>query len=99
MPIGRQGVSEPMAPRNRFLRLRAAFTAPDGRFARPNGYGDALWYGIFDAAYTRPGDYLVQARRHLVHRGSAAAAAGAVRADQPYRLVLASGRAREYRRE
>ena len=24
-------------------------------------YGDALWYGIFDAAYTRPGDYLVQA--------------------------------------
>jgi hypothetical protein len=27
---------------------------------RPNGYGNALWCGIFDAAYTRPGDYLVQ---------------------------------------
>jgi hypothetical protein len=26
----------------------------------PNAYGDALWYGIFDAAYTRPGDYLAQ---------------------------------------
>jgi hypothetical protein len=54
------GVSEPLDPTNRFLRLPAAFTAPDGRFARPNGYGDALWYGVFDAAYTRPGDYLVQ---------------------------------------
>ena len=55
------GVSEPLAPANRFLRLRAAFTARDGRFAQPNAYGEALWYGIFDAAYTRPGDYLVQA--------------------------------------
>ncbi|HEX3399902.1 MAG TPA: hypothetical protein VHT74_06220 [Acetobacteraceae bacterium] len=54
------GVSEPLAPMNRFLRLRAAFTAEDGRFAHPNAYGDALWYGVFDAAYTRIGDYLVQ---------------------------------------
>ncbi len=54
------GVAEPLAPANRYLRLRAAFTAPDGRFAHPNGYGAALWYGVFDAAYTRPGDYLVQ---------------------------------------
>lgn len=55
------GFAEPLAPKNRFLRLRAAFTARDGKFAHPNAYGDALWYGIFDAAYTRPGDYLVQA--------------------------------------
>jgi hypothetical protein len=55
------GASNPLAPTNRFLRLRAAFTAHDGRFARPNAYGEALWYGIFDAAYTRPGDYLTQA--------------------------------------
>src|SRR6476469_459057 len=55
-----RGPSEPLARTNRFLRLRAAFTAPDGRFVRPNSYGDALWYGIFDAAYTQPGDYLVQ---------------------------------------
>src|SRR5215472_6287743 len=55
------GAADPLAPTNRFLRLRAAFTARDGRFAHPNAYGDALWYGIFDAAYTRPGDYLAQA--------------------------------------
>ncbi len=55
------GFAEPLAAKNRFLRLRAAFTARDGKFAHPNAYGDALWYGIFDAAYTRPGDYLVQA--------------------------------------
>jgi len=54
------GCAEPLARENRFLRLRAAFTARDGKFAHPNAYGDALWYGIFDAAYTRPGDYLVQ---------------------------------------
>jgi hypothetical protein len=54
------GTSEPLDPTNRYLRLRAAFTAPDGRFARPNGYGDALWHGVFDAAYTRPGDYLMR---------------------------------------
>jgi hypothetical protein len=54
------GVSDPMAPENRFMRLRAAFSARDGRFAHPNAYGDALWYGVFDAAYTRPGDYLAQ---------------------------------------
>lgn len=53
-------IAEPLARRNRFLRLRAAFTAQDGKFQRPNGYGDALWHGVFDAAYTRVGDYLVQ---------------------------------------
>lgn len=57
------GASDPLAAVNRFLRLRAAFTAPDGRFSRPNAYGAALWYGVFDAAYTRPGDYLVQEDR------------------------------------
>jgi len=51
---------DPLNAANRFLRLRAAFSAEDGRFQHPNKYGDALWYGVFDAAYTRPGDYLVQ---------------------------------------
>jgi hypothetical protein len=55
-----RGTSDPLARANRFLRLPAAFTGPDGKFAKPNGYGDALWFGVFDAAYTRPGDYLVQ---------------------------------------
>ncbi len=54
------GAENPLAARNRFLRLHAAFSGLDGKFARPNGYGNALWCGIFDAAYTRPGDYLVQ---------------------------------------
>lgn len=54
------GPSDPLAAKNRFLRLHAAFTARDGRFAHPNAYGDSIWYGMFDAAYTRPGDYLVQ---------------------------------------
>ncbi len=54
------GADNPLAPRNRYLRLHAAFSGLDGRFSRPNGYGNVLWCGIFDAAYTRPGDYLVQ---------------------------------------
>ena len=61
MPTDPPGSLSRWPRQNRFLRLRAAFTARDGRFAHPNAYGDALWYGIFDAAYTRPGDYLVQA--------------------------------------
>jgi hypothetical protein len=44
------------------LRLHAAFTGPDNRFLRPGGYGTAIWHGVFDAAYTRVGDYLVQNR-------------------------------------
>lgn len=55
-----RGPENPLAARNRFLRLPAAFSGPDGKFARPNGYGNALWCGIFDAAYTHTGDYLVQ---------------------------------------
>ena len=53
-------VTNPVAAPNRFLRLPAAFTTPDNKFNRASGYGAALWHGIFDAAYTRPGDYLVQ---------------------------------------
>lgn len=55
------GNSEPLAATNRFLRLRAAFIPHRGGPTRPNAHGEALWHGIFDAAYTRVGDYLVQA--------------------------------------
>ncbi len=55
-----RGPEDPLAARNRFLRLHAAFSGHDGNFARPSGYGDALRCGVFDAAYTRAGDYLVQ---------------------------------------
>jgi hypothetical protein len=54
------GVSEPLRPSNRILRMHAAFSAQDGRFSQPDGFGAALWHGLFDAAYTQPGDYLVQ---------------------------------------
>lgn len=55
------GISDPLAPGNRFLRLPALFTGAQGQFTRPQGYGDGLAHGIFDYAYTRPGDYLIQA--------------------------------------
>ena len=49
---------EPMATANRYLRLPAAFNAEDPTFKRPTGYGSATWFGLFDNAYTQPGDYL-----------------------------------------
>ena len=48
----------PMASRCRVLRMPAAFSAPDGRFAQPVGHGQVYWHGVFDAAYTRVGDYI-----------------------------------------
>ncbi|MDE2516975.1 MAG: hypothetical protein KGL12_13185 [Rhodospirillales bacterium] len=52
--------SAPVVAENRYLRLPAAFTGPEGKFIHANPYGSALAYGIFDAAYTRVGDYLTQ---------------------------------------
>jgi hypothetical protein len=51
----------PINSRNRIIRLFAAFNAGDGRFVRGEPYGDAVWWGVFDASYTRPGDFLVGA--------------------------------------
>jgi hypothetical protein len=53
--------ADPLAPANRFLRLPVAFAPADGRFGHANAYGAALWQGMFDSAYTQPGDYIVQA--------------------------------------
>jgi hypothetical protein len=55
-----KGLSSPLHQSNRYLRLPAAFSRADGNFNQPMEYGDALWRGYFDAAYTRVGDYLVQ---------------------------------------
>lgn len=52
--------NDPLSPCNRFLRLHALFSGMRGRFERPVPYGEALCHGIFDAAYTKVGDYLVQ---------------------------------------
>ena len=50
--------ASPLASDNRYLRLLAAFTQEGFSFRSPVGYGHATWSGIFDSAYTRPGDYL-----------------------------------------
>lgn len=42
---------------NRFLRLQAAFVPASGK---PPGFGLTMWHGMFDAAYTRVGDYIVR---------------------------------------
>jgi hypothetical protein len=55
-----KGISDPLAAENRFLRLPALFSGMRGQFQRPNAYGEPLCHGIFDAAYTRVGDYLLQ---------------------------------------
>lgn len=60
-----QGYSNPLAPAHRILRMHAAFTPRRGNVLAANVYGDPLWHGIFDAAYTRAGDYLMQTDRTL----------------------------------
>ena len=55
------GAADPLAPANRFLRLSAAFDAQDAQFRKAGLPGDPVWYGVFDAAYLRAGDYLVEA--------------------------------------
>jgi hypothetical protein len=54
-----RGPFNPLDKQNRFLRLPVTFVSTKGSGERTNVYGDALWHGIFDASYTRAGDYLV----------------------------------------
>jgi hypothetical protein len=51
---------DPLHLRNRYMLLQAAFTTPRPESNRPVGYGMATWWGVFDSAYTRPGDYIVR---------------------------------------
>jgi hypothetical protein len=55
------GPFQPLAAKNRFLRLPTTFTSSYGQYGQTNEFGNALWYGVFDASYTKPGDYLVTA--------------------------------------
>ena len=57
------GSLNPLAPAHRILRMHAAFIPRKGGILANNVYGDALCLGVFDAAYTRAGDYLVQTDR------------------------------------
>jgi hypothetical protein len=53
-----RGVADPLQSRNKVISLSAAFNAEDESFRRVAGYGDAVWWGVFDSCYTKPGDYL-----------------------------------------
>lgn len=39
--------------------LYASFNSEDMKYSRPNKYGKATWYGVFDGSLTQAGDYLV----------------------------------------
>lgn len=54
------GPHDPLAPANMVMRLQVGLSSPDGRFARSVAHGQLYWQGLFDAAHTRPGDYLVR---------------------------------------
>lgn len=54
-----KGPFNPLDRQNRFLRLPATFVSARGGNGRTNVYGDPLWHGIFDASYTRAGDYIM----------------------------------------
>jgi hypothetical protein len=59
------GSSNPLGDAYRYMKLYAAFELANGGFKKANTYGDAGWYGLFDASYTQPGDYLVAGDRVL----------------------------------
>jgi hypothetical protein len=54
-----QGVIQPTRPQNRVIEVCAAFSAEGGGVPHGPDYGQALWWGNFDASYTQAGDYLV----------------------------------------
>ena len=74
----------PLAAQNRFLRLQASFSPP-GEGNRPPGYGSALWWGVFDSAYTRVGDYI---RRPESRPGAGDGAVWFVASQEPMLPVL-----------
>ncbi len=51
------GAVQPISPRNKLLELAVVFTPFGGRAEA--AYGQPLWRGAYDAAYTQAGDYLV----------------------------------------
>jgi hypothetical protein len=53
--------ANPLSSRNRVIKLYASFNAEDERFRTVSGFGRPVWWGVFDASYTQPGDYLVGA--------------------------------------
>ena len=54
------GPNTPTDSRNRIIRLNAVFQSANGSSSQ-TAHAAAIWRGIFDSCYTRPGDYLVGA--------------------------------------
>lgn len=52
------GTDTPLHPSHRILRLQAAFLPQGGRLTRAVPSSEPYWEGVFDAAYTNPGDIL-----------------------------------------
>lgn len=52
------GTENPLALPNRILRMPAAFVPQGGNLRRAVPQSDPIWEGLFDAAYTQPGDIL-----------------------------------------
>jgi hypothetical protein len=56
-----RGPLAPTSSRNRIIKLYASFNSDEVSYRRVAAYGTAEWYGVYDASYTRPGDYMVGA--------------------------------------
>jgi hypothetical protein len=54
-----KGANQPTRPQNRVIDVCAAFSAEGSGLPQGPDYGQALWWGNFDASYTQAGDYLV----------------------------------------
>jgi hypothetical protein len=44
---------------NLVAELPVSLNAQDMNYRKPNGYGRALWYGVFDGSSIQVGDYLI----------------------------------------
>jgi hypothetical protein len=81
------GAHEPLASANRYLRLPVILAPPSG-FAQPAGFGASAWTGQFDAATTRPGDYLVHHAGHGLGFGESGGGVWFIAAQQALLPVL-----------
>ena len=74
----------PLDVMNRFLNLPAWFNREVGQLRPLSGWADACWNGVFDRAYTLPGDYLHGPLEYLFRCVAGRASTSTVRADQPH---------------